>query len=482
LDKTVLQAQTDADALDPAAKLAALVRRQLEHAVDGVRDGLKVYESLRNLNEVIGTQYSDRVLYELVQNAHDAHSVLEHGKIAVRLTVQSPEDGVLYVANGGSGFTFDNVEAVRNLAISSKEVGEGIGNKGLGFRSIEALTDDVRIYSKYDDTRSNSFDGFCFRFATRSEIEKLLEDIPNSSTIRTEVADTIPRYLMSVPLEEQPPEVSAFAQAGYATVVVLPLRTTNAVQLATEQVQSLATLDVPLLLFLDRIAEVRLDMELPNGQPIRRILRRREEQIGSVEQLGGCTLHRVDVGDQHRFLVVRQKVEKAQVLEAVRKTIPLAPQLRRWLNWKGDPVVSVAVSLDRKGIASGRLYNFLPMGDGAIAPIAGYLDAPFFTDIDRRQAKLDLPLNSFLLTAAAEACASAALHIANNKVPIPSTAVFDLIAWGTPHTGRIDIALKAQGTTLREAQIIPAISSSGQGSWTSLAEVVVWPGAIAQSW
>jgi anti-sigma regulatory factor (Ser/Thr protein kinase) len=93
---------------------------------------------------VIGTQYSDRVLYELIQNAHDAHNVADQGKIAIKLTLHSHERGTLYIANGGSGFTFENVEAVRNLAISSKEVGEGIGNKGLGFRSIEALTDDVR--------------------------------------------------------------------------------------------------------------------------------------------------------------------------------------------------------------------------------------------------------------------------------------------------------------------------------------------------
>ena len=37
-----------------AAKLKAIVKSQLEHALDGERRGLKIYESLRNLNEVIG--------------------------------------------------------------------------------------------------------------------------------------------------------------------------------------------------------------------------------------------------------------------------------------------------------------------------------------------------------------------------------------------------------------------------------------------
>lgn len=105
--------------------------------------------------------------------------------------------------------------------------------------------------------------------------------------------------------------------------------------------------------------------------------------------------------------------------EAVERSIPAAPQLRRWLNWKGEPTVSIAASLDRNGVTTGRLYNFLPMGPTAVAPVAGYLDAPFFTDIDRRTAKTDLPLNDVLITAAAEACAAAAISIVENRLHIP---------------------------------------------------------------
>ena len=56
----------------PAEDLEEQVRAVLDHAVDAQHKNLKVYESLRNLNEVIGTEYGDRVLYELIQNAHDA--------------------------------------------------------------------------------------------------------------------------------------------------------------------------------------------------------------------------------------------------------------------------------------------------------------------------------------------------------------------------------------------------------------------------
>ena len=65
--------------LPPAEDLNRQARVVLRHAVYGHRNGLKVYESLRNLNEVIGTEYGDRVLYELIQNAHDAHRADDRG-------------------------------------------------------------------------------------------------------------------------------------------------------------------------------------------------------------------------------------------------------------------------------------------------------------------------------------------------------------------------------------------------------------------
>ncbi|PAP96932.1 hypothetical protein CIT31_04385 [Mesorhizobium wenxiniae] len=50
---------------------------------------------------------------------------------------------------------------IRNIATSDKEIGEGIGNKGLGFRSVEALTDDVHIFSVGCHAPAREFDGYC---------------------------------------------------------------------------------------------------------------------------------------------------------------------------------------------------------------------------------------------------------------------------------------------------------------------------------
>src|SRR5687768_10586889 len=99
------------------ADLEALTVSLLEHALDAHRRGLKVYESLKSLNDVIGTQYGDRVLFELLQNAHDAHPADEKGEIAIRLIIENDECGELLVANKGRAFTASNLEAIRNIGI-----------------------------------------------------------------------------------------------------------------------------------------------------------------------------------------------------------------------------------------------------------------------------------------------------------------------------------------------------------------------------
>ncbi len=460
----------------PADKLNQQAQAVLEHAVIAHRNKIKVYESLRNLNEVIGTEYGDRVLYELIQNAHDAHRAEDRGRIAVRLTIRSATDGTLCVANGGTGFRWKDVEAIMNLAMTSKEIGDSIGNKGLGFRSVEALTDDVRIFSRIGRGESvRRFDGYCFRFATLDEIEALLGSHHGDMVLAREVAQSIPRYLVPLPLSEQSDEVVSYARLGYASVVVVPLRKAGAIELAKRQVQQIADLEVPLLLFLDRIADFRIDVEKPNGPVLRRRLRRRSITLGEVPRMEGCRLDEVRVGEDRRFLVVRYEVDKARVLDAVKRSESRVPQIKRWLEWKGQPTVSVAVGLSPGAVAAGRFYNFMPMGDSAISPLFGYLDAPFFTDIDRRDADFDLPLNATLMKAAAEACAHAALHIAGQAIPqIPQRTVFDLVAWTGRHAKTLDAALDGMGSSLAGAPVIPMIGVD-EVRWGSLSEVKVWP-------
>lgn len=454
-----------------AALIDCVTRSQLEHALDGQRRGLKVYESLRSLNEIIGTQYGDRVLFELLQNAHDAHAVDDKGEVAIHLMVASDHTGVLLVANKGRPFSDSNFEAIRNIGTSDKEIGEGIGNKGLGFRSVEALTDDVHIFSAGAHMPAPTFDGYCFRFASTEEIAELLEEIGTSPEIASKVAADIPRYLIPVAVSEHSDEVRRLSALGYATVVCLPLASSREVELAEKQVVALTNAAVPVQLFLDRLASLEV-LIVRAGVEVEKATLTRAVEPFLRDSSSSIRMQRVTMSDGSAFLVVKQTLQKDAVLAAVAKSIPAAPPLKRWLAWKGDAVVSIAVSLD-KAVAP-RLYNFLPMDDNAVSPMAGHIDAPFFADIDRRTIKPDLPLNQLLIEAAADTAAKACLAIVDEGLVVPPGAVVDMAAWSGSRIATIVAAFQSIGRPLTDAAVWPAASSEGP-HWASFRTLYAWP-------
>jgi hypothetical protein len=453
----------------------------LSHALDAYRKGLQVYESLKNLGDVIGTEYGDRVLFELIQNAHDAHEIGEDGSISIKLVAISKTEGHLYVANRGRGFRDRDINAIINLATSGKEIGEGIGNKGLGFRSTEAITDDVHIYSRAPSDGPKSFDGYCLRFAKPGEIKELILSELVDEGVQADEADhiskTIPRYLVPQPLDEIPPEIERFASNCYATVVVAPLRSSSAVSLVRKQVEEIANLEHPLLLFLDRIAEIRIDVEIEGKRTGGRRLSRRQKVLREGHGPREPQISEIEVGERRRFLLVQREVEKDRVLAAVKDSIDQAPALKRWLRWKGQPRVSVAVGLSAAAILNGQLYNFLPMGSEAGSPLLGHIDAPFFTEIDRRNTDLELPLNSYLMDAAAETCLLGAQAIVDGQLDVPDHSVFDLVAWTGGTARKLDSAVEAKGMDLKDLRLIPIIPTEDGEKLSTLDRVTIWPDA-----
>jgi len=100
-------------------------------------------------------EYEDRFcLYELIQNAYDAHPGDAEGEIAILLDGREGERGVLYVANGGQPFGRANFEAICELAQSNKAPDQSIGTRawdsracfspssGLGFQLAGDLLPD----------------------------------------------------------------------------------------------------------------------------------------------------------------------------------------------------------------------------------------------------------------------------------------------------------------------------------------------------
>jgi hypothetical protein len=466
LVEAILTADTTAD------ELRRIFDEELDTAALTIRRDQKIYSSVRQLSELIGGEYGDRVIYELLQNAHDAHPHDQPGEIAVRVVVESDGRGVLYVANGGDGFSIANVQAVRNIATSTKGVGEGIGNKGVGFRSIEALTADAHIYSRRGAAPVERFDGFCFRFASPEEVERRATELGYGAEAAA-VAAAMPRYLAAVPVSHQPDVILDYAKQGFATVVALPLETADAVRLAVSQVQELLARDAPVLLFLERVS--RLDVEIEGAGVTRRrrtLIRERVRTFTPPEGLDNCTLESVTMGPEKRaWLLVRRVVPADRVIDAVERSLSQEKGLKRWLDWKGDAVVGLALPIEGAGLTVSRLYNFLPMGPESAAPLLGHLDAPFFTTIDRRRAKPDLPLNVELLNAAAETAAAAALALARHHPEVSARLVVDLITWQAPQLPRLRAAFAAVGSDWASAAVWPTIDRR----WASLKGLRTWP-------
>ncbi|RWC87656.1 MAG: DUF3883 domain-containing protein [Mesorhizobium sp.] len=455
----------------PAEQLTSTLRAQLRNAVDAVHSDLLTYESLRNVSEVIGGEYGDRVVFELVQNAHDAHEDGDEGSILLRLVISKSGSGDLFVANKGLGFSWKNVNAIRNVGVSSKSVGEGIGNKGLGFRSVETLSDDPRVYSQPKSSTAEEFNGFCFRFAGPDEVRAETLKIADDPTAE-HVARILPRYLAAVPLYDQPEQIREFARDGYATVVHLPLSGLGAIKAAREQVSALADLEVPLLLFLDRLARVTIEID-DVGSIRRRTLTRKIQSRPAPSTDTELSYEVVAIGPgSRRYLVARKPVERDRLSAAIEASIAKEPQLARWREWKGEPSVAVGVSLSATDVEHGRTYNFLPMAAEVPSKLRGHVDAPFYASIDRRRANFDLPLNSFLLDELAKTALRASRELKTLANEIGRNTIFDLAAWAPDDVPRLARASQQIGLDWRDSSVVPA--AGGDDSWTTFRNARIW--------
>jgi hypothetical protein len=282
----------------------------------------------------------------------------------------------------------------------------------------------------------------------------------------------MPRYLAAVPIENQASETTDFAREGYSTVVQLPLRTREAVSLARKQFDELRRSDAPVLLFLDRIRTLTFELNEPDRRRDRTRLTRAPSTKEKVPRLEDCWLETVTLGPgARRWMLVRRSLDPARVRSAIERSIPQEKLLKRWLDWKGTAVVSLAMPLDGWSLQTGRLYTFLPMGLESVAPAHVHLDAPFFTQIDRRRARLELPFNAELLDAAAEAAAAGALCLAERHPSLPSRLVVDLATWDAAAWPRLRKAFASIGTEWQKAEIWPTIDDR----WAAASALRLWP-------
>ena len=391
-----------------------------------------IYKSNRSLSDSISSDYKDRYLIELIQNAYDAHAVgTRDGKIRITLDRRCGEFGALFIANCGDPFDKNNVRGLCDIGLSQKPLGASIGNKGLGFRSVIQITDNPRIYSQCPDTPSRErFTGFCFRFAAHNDYSRLFG---NSKHIELARSD-LPNFHFPIFLDNQSKVVRSYAESGFSTVIELPLRNEESLDSVQREIDRLQNQRDPILLFLNRVTSLIVRIIDRSGQSESKLeFTRLEESFGANEQ----NISLVSLDHVGQYLVARQSIAEETMKSAIDIGISNGDLNKYWKKWTGEGEVAVAVRLD-SDIKSPKLYTFLPMGKQATAPFSGYLHGSFSPSSNRENLVARIRLNAMLLTQSAILAAKTIHHVIadtdgrfSNRLTIDErvTAVVDLLCW-----------------------------------------------------
>lgn len=459
----------DGSALRSSEAVHRLMRQRIQQYL-AARGDPSLYQSMRNMSQIVADDYGNRFLVELIQNAHDAHDASRtDGEIAIVLDADDGE-GCLYVANRGSGFIGDNLKAIASVALSSKPVNVGAGNKGLGFRSVLQICNWPEIYSVQGEGSSATFDGYCFRFATIDDLRAELSDEP--AEFVDEMAHNLPYWHLPIPAQPSA-RVEQFAQQGFATVIRLPLKSADALQAVLTQFKVLLDLRVPLHLFLDRVERISLNDGL--GEPF--VLERSVQDTWTLQPQGvqvdaPITVSRLRLGSEE-FAVAHWDVDEEPFRAALQSSLDKSEVPESWGAWKGSARISVAVPLDTP-LEAGRLYCFLPLGTEGKAPVAAYINANFYTKMDRRTVDASIRLNDFFLRRSVWLSCQLIGFLIDSGWPQAPTAVVSLLCWDELYLETLKQAMLDCGQSILEGTLLPVRGQSDTVTWASPKEAYSW--------
>lgn len=197
-----------------------------------------MFTELAHIETLLAETYRDRVQYELLQNSDDA------GAAHVAATVAA--DGTVRWTNDGRSFNAADAESLCRSATSTKTRGQSIGYRGIGFKSLAAVSPHIEVHSA----------GVAFSF-DRGQAASLL----NRHGQNTQPAD--------IPLIRIPLQISSSAITTGAEFLITPLNAST---------QILGAIDPLALLFLRHVETLtvtrdghqdRYAIEREAGSPIR---------------------------------------------------------------------------------------------------------------------------------------------------------------------------------------------------------------------
>jgi hypothetical protein len=430
-----------------------------------------LYQSVRNMSQLVSDDYGNRFLIELIQNAHDAHDASRtDGEIAIVLDPSEGKRGCLYVANRGFGFDGKNLKAITNIALSSKPVNAGIGNKGLGFRSVLQVCTWPEVYSVLGEAGRPVFDGYCFRFATLNDLEEYLG--PADAELARELAENLPCWHVPVPATPSP-AVERFASRGFATVARLPLKSTDALEVVRSQLDLLLAQKTPLHLFLERVARISIDRGA--GKAV--FLDRSVEQTWSVRPPGFKVDLPISVAklrlSSEEFVVAHWDIDTNLFQASLQASLEKGEVPDSWKSWEGSARISVAVPLG-EALDVGRLYCFLPLGAEGKAPFAGYLNANFYTKMDRRAVDASIKLNDLFLRMGAWLSCQLIGFLVERNWPDARSAVVSLLCWDDAYIETLKHAMGDKGNGILSRAILPVRGPGESMTWAAPKDAYAW--------
>ncbi|WP_336706499.1 sacsin N-terminal ATP-binding-like domain-containing protein [Oerskovia sp. USHLN155] len=430
---------------------------------------------LKDLIEgVIGPEYAGRTVLELLQNGHDAHDPSRRdGELRIILDVDEGEHGTLYAVNGGAPLSDENFRRMAGTGLSSKRPDNSIGNKGIGFKSVRELSAVPEVYSARGE-RIPGLTGYRFRFAAPGDFDEIARRVaPERAGLADELRSGLSSLRVPVPIDGAvPARVERLAEEAVSTVIRLPIRSADALESALAQIHEIESSTVPFHIFLERVELVSLEV-VGGAEPRATTLTREEAPVSWAVQLSpfDVTVLERRLGDGHNYVVASHDVSEAEFMRAIEESCAAGQLNENWLTWRGPARVSVALPLDQC-FDAGRLYTFLPMGDHAVAPVPGLVNAPFASRADRRTLMESVPVNALLLDSVARVCAALLDVGADDSSDVPSDVLVDAASW-TAEPARLDGELKRLDRSLRTVPFIPALSRRRRR--IAIDTAYVWP-------
>ena len=108
-------------------------------------DSNDAIEAIAEAEKYLQQAYQGRYFFELIQNVRDANKEKDQdGEIFIELN-----DGILSISNTGAEFNVKGIEGITTIGKSTKSSQDYIGFKGIGFKSIQEITEEPKIITRF---------------------------------------------------------------------------------------------------------------------------------------------------------------------------------------------------------------------------------------------------------------------------------------------------------------------------------------------